>query len=285
MSIEQRRNKKDKINVDEISLPQMGLGARELTLEITSYCQLKCVHCYGKFDSTTSSLDTVTEKDWRRLLGEAKKLGTTNIQISGGEPTTAPYLVRLIKFAKGELKFPKVKLYTNAVSMPDEVLEAVKETDTLVKVTFFSYSPIIHDKVTTVPGSHESTSTNIKKMYNLGIRLRAGVVLTLINNGPGELERTIKHLNELGIYDVRYDNMHAVGKARDLAEENEYKALCGNCWIGKLAIDSQGYVHPCVMSRFKTLGNILEQSLAEIVANPEVMRFRKSIYHAFVINK
>lgn len=264
----------------DIELPSKGLGAREVTLEITSYCNLGCIHCYGRFGKETSDQDKVSKDDWTRILKEAREIGTTNLQISGGEPITVPYFANLIRYAK-ELDFPKVKVYTNATNISDENLESIKETDTLVRVTFFSYDPEKHDKITTVEGSHEKTSANIKKMYNQGVRLRAGVVLTPVNDGEGELEKTIEYLNELGIPEVRHDNVHGVGRARDFLVQNEYEALCGKCWMGKLAIDSQGYVHPCVMSRFITLGNVLEQGLGEILSNPELMKFRKKIYQDF----
>lgn len=266
--------------IERVVLPDMGKGVREITFEITNGCNLRCVHCYADSDNRSSSKDTVTEEKWKELLDEAKTIGTTNIQISGGEPTTCSYTGDLLKYASG-LGFKMVKLYTNGFNMPNSLLDDVQEANALVKVTFFSYNPQVHDAITTREGSHARTSENIRKMYERGIRLRSGIVLTPLNNFDGNLERTIEYLNGLGIEDVRHDYMHGVGRGHDMLQQDGYDALCGMCWTGKLAIDSQGYVHPCVMSRFIELGNVNQETLTEIMEKPELMQFRKTIYAKF----
>jgi len=270
----------DKATIDKIVLPEMGIGIREVTFEITNACNLRCVHCYAESDSRSGSKDKVTEKRWKELLNEAIELGTTNVQISGGEPSMNPYAGELLKYARN-LGFKMVKLYTNGLHISDKLLDDVKEADALVKVTFFSYDPAVHDKITTVNGSHGRTSANIRRMNERGIKLRAGIVLTPFNNFDGNLEKTIKYLNGLGVKDIRHDYMHGVGRGYEILQQDGYSALCGMCWTGKLAIDSEGYVHPCVMSRFVNLGNITEQTLVEILDNPELMNFRKTIYAKF----
>jgi MoaA/NifB/PqqE/SkfB family radical SAM enzyme len=268
----------------DIELPKNALGARELTLEITSGCNLSCIHCYDNFGPGMGELDKVELEDWQRVLRESNDLGTTNIQISGGEPTISPYLVELVKYAH-ELQFPKVKIYTNAIHISEEMLDAFKGTDTLVRVTFFSHNPEHHDRVTRVKGSHTKASANIVRMYEKGIRLRAGISLTPENSESGELEDTIKYLNKLGISDVVEEPIHGNGRARSFLIEEGYDRLCGECWMGKIAIDSQGYAHPCATNRHIVLGNILEQSLGEIVAKPELQEFRKDIYRVFEMNE
>lgn len=270
----------EKTTIDKIVLPDIGIGLREITLEITNGCNLKCIHCYAESDNYSSSKDTISEEKWKNILDQAKELGTTNIQISGGEPTTCNYAGDLLKYANN-LEFKMVKLYTNGFKMPENIINDIKESNALVKVTFFSYDPQIHDEITTKPGSHKETSENIIKMHERGIRLRAGIVLTPINNFSGNLERTIEYLNELGIEDVRHDYMHGVGRGYDLLKQEGYEALCGMCWTGKLTINSEGYVHPCVMSRFVDLGNVHNETLSEIMKKPELMEFRKTIYSKF----
>lgn len=270
----------DDATIDGVVLPDMGLGARELTFEITNACNLRCVHCYVESDSKSGNKDNVTEQKWKELIYEAKILGTTNIQISGGEPSLCSYAGELLKYANN-LGFKMVKLYTNGLDLPEELLDDIEEANALVKVTFFSYDPEVHDKITTLKGSHTRTSVNIKRMYKGGIKLRSGIVITPFNSFKGNLENTIKYLNDLGIEDVRHDYMHGVGRGHDLLQQDEYSALCGMCWTGKLDIDSQGYVHPCVMSRFVNLGNVNDETLTDIMNKPELMRFRKTIYAKF----
>ena len=270
----------DTATIDNIVLPNIGLGARELTLEITNACNLRCIHCYADSDSQSGSKDNITENKWKEIIYEAKGLGTTNVQISGGEPSICSYVGELLKYS-AKVGFKIVKLYTNGCYLPERLIDDIEEAKALVKVTFFSYDPEIHDKVTTIKGSHTRTSKNIRQMKERGIKLRSGIVLTPYNNFEGNLESTIRYLNDLGIKDVRHDSMHGVGRGYNMLQQEGYSALCGMCWTGKLAIDSQGYVHPCVMSRSVNFGNVNNETLAEIIKKPEVMKFRKEVYAKF----
>jgi MoaA/NifB/PqqE/SkfB family radical SAM enzyme len=54
--------------------------------------------------------------------------------------------------------------------------------------------------------------------------------------------------------------------------------LCGQCWSGKLCIDDNGDAHPCVFSRFSSVGNILEEGLRTIITGARLRAFRREMF-------
>ena len=70
----------------------------ELTLEITDYCLLSCMHCSSEAsrrNSTQLPLQTI-----ELVLDDLKRLGGTIVELSGGEPLCHPDLSNIILHAK-----------------------------------------------------------------------------------------------------------------------------------------------------------------------------------------
>ncbi len=57
-----------------------------LELEITGFCQLKCVHCYAE-SGPHGGHGTMTAEDWEKVIDQAAEIGIRMIQFIGGEPT------------------------------------------------------------------------------------------------------------------------------------------------------------------------------------------------------
>ena len=75
--------------------PTDGSDVSFLWLEVTSKCNLYCVHCYA--DSGPSAMgDRVGTTRWLSLIDEAAALGIKAVQFIGGEPLLHPDIVPLI---------------------------------------------------------------------------------------------------------------------------------------------------------------------------------------------
>ena len=53
-------------------------------LALTRKCNLRCKHCYERFNLTQE--DTVPVERWKEVIAELQKKGVSNIVLSGGEP-------------------------------------------------------------------------------------------------------------------------------------------------------------------------------------------------------
>jgi MoaA/NifB/PqqE/SkfB family radical SAM enzyme len=251
-------------------------GLRELTLEVTRRCYLNCVHCYANAGPKEDSEGTISLEKWKSLMREGRELGATNLQISGGEPVRYEHTGELLLYAQ-ECGFPKRKLFTAAYVIPQELVEIIKETDPVVKVSFYSSVPEVHDRITTVEGSQRRVLENIQVMLKHGINVRAGIVVTPLNDFEGNIEATTAFLKSLGVIDVRSDYLVSEGRGADLIDDDGYQRLLDETWSGKLAIDCFGNAYPYVMSRTNIVGDVTKQTLKEIVESPNLIAYRE--YH------
>src|SRR5438128_284987 len=89
-------------------------GLRFLWLELTSKCNLECVHCYADSNPAKPLHEAMTVVDWRKALVEANQLGCQNVQFIGGEPTLYPRLADLIDWAR-RCAYQRVEVYTNGL--------------------------------------------------------------------------------------------------------------------------------------------------------------------------
>lgn len=66
---------------------------RVLTVDITSRCPNRCIHCESEKGSEYIPFINLT-----RIIGDASALGLSDVVVSGGEPLTYPELYELVKY-------------------------------------------------------------------------------------------------------------------------------------------------------------------------------------------
>lgn len=80
-----------------------------ILLELTHRCPLQCPYCSNPVE-LDHVRDELTTEEWRRVIGEAAKLGVLQAHFSGGEPTVRRDLVDLIAHAR------QCGLYSNLIT-------------------------------------------------------------------------------------------------------------------------------------------------------------------------
>lgn len=68
-----------------------------LTIELTNKCNLKCIHCYGKYPQTESN-KFISLEQIHSLLPHLNRLHTSKIALTGGEICTHPKLIDIALF-------------------------------------------------------------------------------------------------------------------------------------------------------------------------------------------
>lgn len=275
--------KRDSIGKDEMETqasasPPAPVPAEMMWLEITGRCQLGCGHCYAE-SGPDRTHGKMTAKDWHRVVSEAAELGTRFISVIGGEPTMNPALPALVRGAvERELD---VEVFTNLVNVSELVWGVLRLPRVRIATSYYTDYPAEHAKVVGRRSPHllEGTRRNIKRARDEGIPVRAGVIRVM----PGQrIEGALRDLNGLGVTDVTYDDVRAVGRGQGDRDQDE-AALCGACTRSRLAVTPSGEVFPCVFARWDAMsvGNVLEASLPEIVTGPALKRVRQHLDRAF----
>lgn len=229
-----------------------------LEMEITQFCQLKCAHCYSE-SGPHGGRGTMTTGDWENLIDQAAALGIETVQFIGGEPALDPGLPRLMRYALGAGL--NVDVYTNLVHVTAELWELFSQPGVSIGFSWYSADPVKHAEVTGSRASYARTTANIREAVRRGIRLRAGIVEVVQDQG---IEAAMAQLRALGVTNMHADRSRGVGRAAHGADP-AVSELCGRCGRGRAAIGMDGQLTPCVLGRFLVAGNVKETPLGEIL--------------------
>jgi len=280
------------ISVEEESQPFLDIKIqksparpRVAWLEPTDRCNLFCVHCYAESRLSLNDKELSTEK-WLSIINELDEIGIEQIVFTGGEPLLRPDFFNLLSYASTKNSFHFIQILTNGTLITSSpLLDLIAEKRIGVGLSFYSYTPEIHDRVTRNPGSWKKTVEGISLLVNKGTRPSANIVMTTINQD--DVEETRNFLVSLGVkdedimsnvvlptgrgchsdYQVRnYD--HLIRKSYVLEDRfgrDGWRDHLGTCWRGKFAIKANGTLIPCTMCREIELGDVSNKPLADII--------------------
>jgi radical SAM protein with 4Fe4S-binding SPASM domain len=248
-----------------------------LWLEITGRCNLQCVHCYAE-SSPFGTNGTMSAEDWRSVIRDASSLGTRTVQFIGGEPTIHPEFLELLRFA-ADLGFD-IEVYTNLIHITPEMWEVFHTRPVSLATSFYSVYPNNHDNITTRSGSHERTLTHIKKALALYIPIRVSIIEIAPNQ---DVAATEQMLRSLGIDNIGIDKVRGVGRgAAGTPRARPVDALCGQCAMARATVDPEGWVYPCVFSRWLKIGNVRTERFNVIMKSETMQRNREQLAAEFL---
>jgi MoaA/NifB/PqqE/SkfB family radical SAM enzyme len=177
----------------------------------------------------------------------------------------------MISFAAKQ-QYSFIEIFTNATHLDSRLLEIFIQYRTHIAVSFYSDDPEIHDSITKRRGSFGQTVKNLQRMVSADLPLRAGIIE--MQENFGHAERAKRFLTNLGICDIKVDSRRGVGRGiTTLVPPDPMAELCGECWKGKLCIDSFGKIYPCVFSRFADLGTT-NDGIKDILDSNPLITFR-----------
>ena len=130
-------------------------------IEVTTFCNLKCIHCYNEADCKAGKV--MSYEDFCYVIDELVSFGVRKIQIIGGEPLTlGDELIRYLDYLDG--KFEYAEIFTNGTLLDDKLTDYIREHRIRIALSLYSYNAGEHDKVTQVSGSWEKTNAAIQKL-------------------------------------------------------------------------------------------------------------------------
>ena len=180
------------------------MGLRELKIEITDKCLLKCTHCStGALESHTSFLPKSTFKN---IVDQAHELGCQKVFLSGGEPLLHPEINDFLKILQA--KRIDSKVYScgfTQLSPPSPIAtEALKRLKTkgLRHFVFSLYSATAqkHDSITNIQGSFEATKQALENAISQSITTEIHFVATKKN--IGELADLTRLSVKMGVHKI-----------------------------------------------------------------------------------
>lgn len=236
-------------------------GLKFLWLELTYKCNLRCVHCYANAQPELPLKGKMSLEDWKTLLRDGRELGCRAIQFIGGEPTLSPHLSTLIPYTR-ELGYELVEVFTNgtvigSIKASARLWRILIENQVSLAFSVYSLNPEIHAAVTQEEASLSKTISAIKTALRYRLPVRVGIVEMAVNSKT--VEETKQFLVKLGVKSIGTDRIRGIGRGRryyQLSDPLPFQELCGACWKGKLCVNPDGEIYPCVFSSFYPVGNV-----------------------------
>lgn len=184
----------------EQRIPVAGL------LELTSRCNLRCVHCYlGAQEQHWAEARRRQELPLEKLLSiidELADAGCLYLGITGGDPMLHDHFADVYRHACE--RGIRVTVLCNGVLVRDAIVDLFREYPPLqVEVSLYGATKATYEAVTKVPGSHAKCLVGIRKLVDNGIRVQLKTVIIKLNAHEVEEMRSIAH--GLGV-DFRVDS-------------------------------------------------------------------------------
>lgn len=250
--------------------------------ELTSKCNLSCVHCYQK-----QGEGELTFREIASILGQLKDAGCLKITFTGGEPTLRADFKDIYRDAH-EKGFA-VTVYTNGTLLGGKTLRLLADIPPLaVECSLYGATAETHDGITGKSGSFDTTLENLRWMKAAGIHVVVKTVVMTINLKelglmrdltedlglafqptfriftPADPQRSVSHLR-VDSEDIRNSVSEKSSDpllmdGDENREKDEFLCHAGrdSCCIG-----ADGEVYACTVLRFKC-GNLRKQSFQEI---------------------
>lgn len=265
------------------SPPTTAITLDFIWLELTSACNCKCLHCYAECSPSSTTIAPVSHERWLTLIMEGKRAGANAIQLIGGEPLLYPNWRELIIKAS-ELGYEYIEIFTNGTLVDEDSIEFFKKYHVNIATTIYADNALTHDKITRLPNSFNKTMATIKKIMAANIPIRIASIIMKANEHEVENIKTLYKL--WGMPEAHPDVVRPTGRGDDQSilplhyhkppitppfyiDEDSFLSahLKHPCLAGKIAITATGDVFPCIFARNQLCGNIVNQSLDEILKN------------------
>ena len=253
---------------------------RAIEYGVTYHCQAKCDKC-----SAAKMLDTtrpkLTRDQVRRLADDCHRLGTYEVNFTGGEPLLSDDLERLIPLFHPSTTF--VGINTNGALLDRSRIRSLRDAGAdLLKISLDSPVDCEHDASRRIDGLYDHVIDVLKMTREIrGIRAHICIVATPEVVQSGKVERTLdivkQHDATLGIvfpaatggwsrrHEVLLDSaarQDLAGIARDRAVflqgnlgDGEFLCPCGT---REIYISCYGDVIPCPFIQI-AFGNVTEE--------------------------
>lgn len=147
--------------------PKPPFKLREVKIEVTHDCMLKCVHCSSMAQSSTGRV-----MDWptcKRILSEAAAMGVEEVSFSGGEPLLWKKIVNAVELSTslGMRAF----IYTTGIAPNAEGIIDQLKVAGLSRAMFsiFGEDAAAHELITVTSGSYIKTLAAAKYFIDIGV--------------------------------------------------------------------------------------------------------------------
>ena len=178
----------------------MSSGPEQVAFDITSNCNLKCVHCFNDSGSSAPFHDISAEQK-KEIARQIASFHPVNVCLCGGEPTLNPALFDIMDILRPHVG--KISMVTNGFSMtPEFARKLVDHGLSMGQVSIDGAYAWQHDSFRGVAGSYARARNAVKCLLDAGLRqMDTSLVPNRLNMRT--MPEYLAMCSEMGIYEIR----------------------------------------------------------------------------------
>ena len=211
---------------DGESVPEKASERKPIVVwNITSKCNLKCVHCYNDSGLNTDCIEVTTDKA-KEVLTDLAGFGVPSVLFSGGEPLMREDLFELIPFARD--KGLRTVISTNGTLITSEKAKLIKDYGVSYVGISLDGIGLVNDKFRGVEGAFDRAVVGIRNCMEAGVRV--GLRLTLTKRNVQDIEQLFEFMDKEGVERACFYHLVPSGRGEgmftdDLAPAQSIKAM------------------------------------------------------------
>lgn len=272
-------------------------------IELTSQCNLRCLHCYNESGELENRLSSDT---FHRIIDSLSQTEKISVTLSGGEPLLHPCIWDFISLVERKTT-GKHLMITNATLITKDVAQRLSESDFNIQVSLNGSVPETHDLLCGT-GNFSRTMQGVDNLVSVGMADKILIRGMISEFNKSDILPMIKMLTERGIKTINFAYLTPMGRSMDNFEKmylsieeeralrerlendeefqcykeknsillpKEYSGMCPLVWaeMGDKPvpitprIDSAGNVFICQLFSGEkwAIGNVNETNLPEII--------------------
>lgn len=186
----------------------------QVSFDITSNCNLRCVHCFND-SGKKAPLQDLGKEEKLSIARQVAAMHPLNTCICGGEATLCPYLLEIVDILAREGS--KVSMVSNGFLMTRELAKKLREHGVcMVQISIDGAYAWQHDTFRGVNGSYERAVQAARFLREAGMeQLDVSLVPNRLNYRT--MPAYLAMCAELGVNEVRMMPLLPSGRAKSLA--------------------------------------------------------------------
>ena len=159
------------------------------SIDITSRCNLKCIHCYYSSQTKNKQKELSTER-WLSIIDEITDAGCLFLLISGGEPLLRNDFSTIYKHAK--MNGILLTVFTNGTLITEETGNLFSEfPPQTVEISIYGATSETSDRITGTKGSLKKCLRGIEILLGCNIPVKIKTILMTENSHEFEAIKNI----------------------------------------------------------------------------------------------
>lgn len=177
---------------------------RELTVSVTSKCNLRCEHCWVECSPDRGAVQQVDAAALQSAIREFVALGGEEVCITGGEPLVHPNWPELLAVCCSQPGLRRVVLQTNATLIDGDTLTVFCEVGAdklFFQVSLDGCTEATHDLIRG-PGSLRRALHGLRCLVEAGYGPRTTIAFTEMQHNFEEIPQLLELADNLGLDSV-----------------------------------------------------------------------------------